>query len=432
VPIIDADCSIGKVFRAEGSGVTRTRRRPNLFLWKALLAGLAFGLCGCLGPQAVHFTRSRYNEVIQASNNEELLLNLVRLRYLENPGFLPVSGLTAQFEVDAGAIGRGGIDRGGASNYGQGTLSFADRPTITFAPQRSPELTKGLLTQIPLETLYLFSANGSDHARLLRLFVRNLNGIENAGSGGGPSPSSAPEFVEFRHVAEMLSHLQRQRISVLAVENRLVDVPGAVPMKTLTAQDLLKISAAGQGVRPLGENRGYVLTQSRPVRLLRVHPEAVSSPELVELTSALRLKPYQETYEVEEVVEGQLRSSDFAAERTKITVTTRSVLEVMYLLSKAVSVPDEHACAGLVAETRNSDGSPFNWDDVLGDLFHVQVSKHKPKTAFLTVPYRGYWYYVDDADTSSKITLGMFTDLFRLQRLGAAEGQPLLTLPVGR
>jgi hypothetical protein len=200
--------------------------------------------------RSISVTCSRYNEFIQASNNEELLLNLVRLRYLENPGFVPVSALTAQFEVDAGAFGRGGIDRGGASNYGQGTLSFADRPTITFAPQRSPELTKRLLTQIPLETLYLFSANGSDHARLLRLFVRNLNGIENAGSGGGPSPSSAPEFVEFRHVAEMLSHLTG--------------------------------------------------------------------------------------------------------------------------------------------------------------------------------------YYVDDADTSSKITLGMFTDLFRLQRLGAAEGQPLLTLPVGR
>jgi hypothetical protein len=412
--------------------VARTRRRLNLFLQMALLAGLAPGICGCLGPQAVHFSRSRYNEVIQTSNNEELLLNLVRLRYLENPGFLPVSGLTAQFEVDAGAIGRGGLDRGGASNYGQGTLSFADRPTITFAPQRSPELTKGLLTQIPLETIYLFSANGSDNARLIRLFVRNVNGIENAGSGGGPSPTSAPEFAEFRHVAELLSQDQQRRIVVLGIENRQVDVPGAVPMKALTAQNLLTISAAGQGVRSLGDNQGYVLTRSKPVRLVRVHPDAVTSPDLLELTSALRLKPYQDTYDVEEVVEGQLRSDDLTAERTKISVTTRSVLEVMYLLSKTVSVPDEHACAGLVIETRNPDGSPFNWDDVLGDLFKVYVSKHKPKAAFLAVPFRGYWYYIDDADTSSKITLTMFTDLFRLQRLGAAEGQPLLTLPVGR
>jgi hypothetical protein len=288
------------------------------------------------------------------------------------------------------------------------------------------------LTQIPLETIYLFSANATDHARMMRLFVRNLNGIENAGSGGGPSPSSAPEFAEFRRAAEVLSQMQHERLAVLAVENRLVDVPGAVPMKTLTAQDLLKISAAGQGVRPISDNSGYVLTQSRPVRLLRIHPEAISAPDLLELTRVLRLTPYQESYAVEEVIEGQLRQTDFDTLRNKITVTTRSVLEVMYLLSKTVSVPAEHACSGLVTETRNPDGSPFNWDDVLGDLFHVEVSKHKPKTAYLAVPFRGYWYYIDDADTSSKITLSMFTDLFRLQRLGAAEGQPLLTLPVGR
>lgn len=266
----------------------------------------------------------------------------------------------------------------------------------------------------------------------MRLFVRNVNGIENAGSGGGPSPSSAPEFVEYRHVAEILSQMQRQRIAVLATENRQVDVPGAVPMNKLAAQDLLTISAAGQGVRSLGDDKGFVLTRSKPVRLLRVHPDAVSSPELLELTAALRLKPYQETYDVEEVIEGQLRPSDFANERSTITVTTHSVLEVMYLLSKTVSVPAEHACTGLVTETHNPDGSSFNWDDVLGDLFKVHVSKHKPKAAYLAVPFRGYWYYIDDADSSSKITLSMFTDLFRLQRLGAAEGQPLLTLPVGR
>jgi hypothetical protein len=124
--------------------------------------------------------------VIQTSDQEDLLLNLVRLRYLEDPGFLPVMGLTAQFEVDAGALGRGGTDRGGASHYGEANMSFADRPTITFVPQRSSELTKGLLTRIPLETLFLSVVNVADEGRLLRLFVRNLNGIDNAGEGDGP------------------------------------------------------------------------------------------------------------------------------------------------------------------------------------------------------------------------------------------------------
>jgi hypothetical protein len=201
----------------------------RLARWVVLVL-VAMGLAGCLGPQAVCCTRTRYNEVIHTTNNEELLLNLVRLRYLEDPGFLPVTGLNAQFELTSGLLGRFGEDRGGATNFGEAQLNFADRPTITFAPQRAPELTKGLLSRIPLDTLYLLAANGEDTERDLRLFVRNINGIENCTSCGGPAPASAPEFAEFRHVASLLGALRRDRNMVLAVEHREVDVPGPVPL----------------------------------------------------------------------------------------------------------------------------------------------------------------------------------------------------------
>lgn len=104
----------------------------------------------------------------------------------------------------------------------------------------------------------------------------------------------------------------------------------------------------------------------------------------------------------------------------------------MYLLSQMIDVPSEHISAGLVKETCNPDGSSFDWGQVLGDLFRVEVCKHRPKNAYLSVPYRGYWFYIDDADGSSKITLNLFAELFRLQRLSVVEGGPVLTLPVGR
>ena len=63
---------------------------------------------GCFGPTAIRQTRDRYNEAIRQTNDEELLLNLVRLRYNEHPSFLPVTGLNSQFELSAGA------DAGGA------------------------------------------------------------------------------------------------------------------------------------------------------------------------------------------------------------------------------------------------------------------------------------------------------------------------------
>jgi hypothetical protein len=152
---------------------------------------------------------------------------------------------------------------------------------------------------------------------------------------------------------------------------------------------------------------------------------------MLELTRVLRLEPGRESYEVEEIVEGQLRPTVVDG-RTKITLTMRSVLEVMYFLSQNVAVPPGHVCAGLVPVTSNADGSSFDWDAVLGDLLRVEVSAKKPKKAFVAVQYRHCWFWIDDADQSSKITITLFNDLFRLQRIGAAEGQPLLTLPVGR
>ena len=104
----------------------------------------------------------------------------------------------------------------------------------------------------------------------------------------------------------------------------------------------------------------------------------------------------------------------------------------MYFLSHAIAVPPEHVQCGLVTITRNPDGTAFDWNDVTGDLLRISVAKHQPKHAAVAVSYRGYWYYIDDADIASKTTLSLFRELTRLQKVGAAEGQPLLTLPVGR
>jgi hypothetical protein len=390
---------------------------------------LAFSAVGCLGPSSIRQTRERYNEVIQKTNHEELLLNLVRLRYNEHPSFLPVTGLNAQFELNAGANYRGGPERGALDNYGTGQVGFSDRPTLTFAPQRSPELTRALLTQVNLDTLYLFSRLGWGADRVVRLFVRTINGIDNATSGGGPIPPDPPEFSEFRTLSDLLADLDRRRVAILTTQQRRTDVPDVVPVAAIQAQDAVAIKKEGLGVRALGPNQGYQLTQTKPVKVVQIDPASVTSPEVLGLVQMLGLFPNLTAYDVEEAPEGQVRRGP--EPRTKITFTTRSILEVMYLLSKTVAVPDEHVEARLVQLTRNPDGTPFDWCRVTGDLFRVCVAKHRPRTAFVSVAYRGYWYYIDDRDAASKATLNVFNELLRLQKIGASEGQPVLTLPLG-
>ena len=52
-------------------------------------------------------------------------------------------------------------------------------------------------------------------------------------------------------------------------------------------------------------------------------------------------------------------------------------------------------------------GCPFDWNGLLGGLFRVQVSRLPPLHAYVAVSYRGYWYYIADADLESKATLGV-------------------------
>ena len=73
-------------------------RRPILPLNTTLLL-LCLLVAGCsLGPRQLKGNRLGYNTSIQKSDNEELLLNLVRLRYMEVPCFMQVSSVTASFE----------------------------------------------------------------------------------------------------------------------------------------------------------------------------------------------------------------------------------------------------------------------------------------------------------------------------------------------
>src|SRR3954454_7716597 len=66
-----------------------------------LLAAVALlATAGCsLGPKSIQQTRLPYNEAIKKTSEEQLLLNIVRLRYSDNPSSMAVSNIAAQFEL---------------------------------------------------------------------------------------------------------------------------------------------------------------------------------------------------------------------------------------------------------------------------------------------------------------------------------------------
>jgi len=85
---------------------------------------------------------------------------------------------------------------------------------------------------------------------------------------------------------------------------------------------------------------------------------------------------------------------------------------------------------GRVTITRDSNGNEFDWREVTGDLMQIRSSRLESENAYIFVYYRGFWFYIDDSDLTSKSTFSLLTQLFALQSGDVKSMGPILTLPV--
>ena len=70
-----------------------------------VFAMLAFAVGGCsLGPRTIYNNRLLYNEAVKTTSEQQLLLNIVRLRYTDSPSSLAISSIADQREV-TGSLG---------------------------------------------------------------------------------------------------------------------------------------------------------------------------------------------------------------------------------------------------------------------------------------------------------------------------------------
>lgn len=148
-------------------------------------------LGGCVGPRAIRHSREKYNSAVQVTRNEQLLLNLVRLRYRDTPSFLELGSLATQFSFD-GAVGTTGTLRENSTNFNILELSAgggaSERPTASYTPLQGAEFVTKLITPIEEETIVLLTRSGWKGERVFRTTVQSLNGLANMRSASGPTP----------------------------------------------------------------------------------------------------------------------------------------------------------------------------------------------------------------------------------------------------
>jgi hypothetical protein len=111
---------------------------------------------------------------------------------------------------------------------------------------------------------------------------------------------------------------------------------------------------------------------------------------------------------------------------TAVQLRTRSLWDLLSIAAAAVEVPQEHIESGLAAALPTSGTA--------GADFHVRRSKRRPQKAMIAVKRHGWWYYIDQTDSRSKITFRLLEALITARMAEATETKaaPVLTVPVSR
>ena len=411
----------------------RRVRTPRI---AALALGLGLGLAcasagGCLGPQAVRHTRLKYNEVYRSTTDEQLLVNIVRLRYADSPVFIDLPSITSQFEVSGGGS-YAGPNQSVSSAFGYAGLSGRDTPTLSYHPREGREIAKALLTPLSADLFIVFNT-GASVQQLLLMAVNDMNDVQNAPGSTNLVPGVAGDNAEFLHGIRMITALRERggtEVSIGTTESD-DDASDPIPAWRVGGDDLLNAAKDGYVYRTQGFGRVALLKREKGA-VLRIRPEFVNSPEAVEMARVFHVTPGRDRYKLKSELSEEANSTPTTPlGGDTIYLNMRSILQVMIFLSKGVCVPPEHVAGGIAPTTRGPGGAPYDWRRVTAGQFQIASSKKRPPDAEVAVEYRGYWFSIPRNDVNSRAILSIVETLFSLQESGDKPSGPLLTLPVG-
>ena len=341
---------------------------------------LAATLSGCawLGPEIIRSGRPAYNDAILATNDEQLLQNIVRLRFGDSLGFLTVASVTANVSV----TGSGTVDLGfgPSANYKgnlvpfHGTLSTEQNPTISYVPVSGERLLRQLASEVPVDLAILLINSAHSHKQAWDAILRRINNIRNPDYLDPPLLAVDPRFEE---IAALGSSLQRRGI-------------------------LYWVRLAGAQVR-----YAMVLHSYSPANTLEV-------ARLLDLLGVAQ--PAREGDDIVIPVLLSVGSPDPGA----IAIETRSLFDLMRLAAARIELPAD-AAAGAV---RYPELGPA------GKGIRILSSTSRPPQARVMAEYRDRWYFIENDDEASKQWFMMLQLLANAQVPSGTEVGPVLTIPV--
>lgn len=332
--------------------------------WLALL------LSGCtsIGPFSLTHDRYNYNIATNYSINQQLLLNMVRLRYDENPLVLDVTSISGSVSVQKSASFAGSLifpfPYIGSSISPNGSWSYSDNPIISYAPLSDSTYTQSYLVPMSLYDISLLLSSGWSIPRVFRTSCQQIGNVYNAPSAARATSSHVPEYQDFINMTYVLRRMQ------------LAEAIRVYYDKNPSAEELI----------------------------LLIDPKYKLSAKDKKILDKAGVEIYQHKI---------IFSKDPAPHR--VLIVTRSVNGILHYLSKGLTEPPQDLKSQVLTATVYKDGSLFDWQKVVRGMMKIYYSDKKPPAnAYVSIPFRGRWYYIADSDSDSKQTLMMVLNIHGL------------------
>ena len=361
------------------------RQQALVTLTCALLLLLCGAGCGLIGPPSIRGGRPAYNDALVATNSQQVLAMIVRMRYGEPSGLLAVSSITANIRIQVNAGAEFGI--GTESSY-QGNLvplaagfAYEENPTISYVPVHGERYMRQLLAPIPLDLTMLLLGSLCDSPQAIALLVRSINGMRNPDFLWTDSAEADPRFAR---LVELLAQLARQ--------GRLTWGPES------------------------GSDSSFVLALTGAAGGL--------DPQLAQLFNLLGFAAPED---LDGVITLPVQLGIGSSAEPTIRLETRSLFDLFQIAAASVEVPKEHLESG--AAHRLPPSGP------LGRSIQIRRSKDRPDGAVAEVRHHGWWYSIDGTDTASKLTFWILESLISVRIADTVEhgkARPVLTVPVSR
>lgn len=341
--------------------------------------------CAAIGPPRVERDRIEYNLSLTDSWKRQILLNIVKIRYVEPIFFMDVGEIVAAYSLETGgSVGasRTMFDHSGTGDstlfeFG-GAAKYTDRPTITYRPLTGTAFFRGVMSPMPLRNVFMSIESGASARFFFSLGVRSINGLRNEMLTPDGYRAADPGFVR---VVELVGKLQAVNALHVTRGDRL---PSGFPLLRLTfrgGKDDFKTAA-----------------------------------RVAELKDLLGLDAKADSY--------ALGFGGLVAGKDCVMLQTYSLAQVLAAVSGRVDMPADD-----VSSHRAAPGLPATDDGGLFRKGMVLSGKIKPEGTFASVQYRGNWFWIDDHDLTAKKVFSFIMLAFTLMDKNQQETQLQLTVP---